>query len=75
MLVAIYGAAQEAEKNIFLQELVQTCNVGNVTIMVGGDFNIIKSPSEKNNLRYNHKWPFLFNAVINSLDSRELELS
>jgi hypothetical protein len=55
MLVAVYGAAKEAEKNIFLHELVQTCNVGSVPIMVGGDFNIIRSPSEKNNLRYNDR--------------------
>jgi hypothetical protein len=42
---------------------------------VGGDFNIIRSPSEKYNSRYNDRWQFLFNAVINSLDLRELELS
>jgi hypothetical protein len=38
----------------------------------GGDFNIIRSPNEKNNPRYDNRWPFLFNAVINSLDLREL---
>jgi endonuclease/exonuclease/phosphatase family metal-dependent hydrolase len=43
--------------------------------MVGGDFNIVRSPSEKNNLRYNDRWLFLFNVVINSLDLRDLELS
>jgi endonuclease/exonuclease/phosphatase family metal-dependent hydrolase len=48
---------------------------GSVPIMVGGDFNIVRSPSEKNNLRYNDRWLFLFNVVINSLDLRELELS
>jgi hypothetical protein len=42
---------------------------------VGGDFNIIRNQSEKNNNRYNNRWPSLFNAVINSLDLRELELS
>jgi exonuclease III len=75
VLVDVYGAAQEADKNIFLQELVQTCNVGNIPIMVGGDFNIIRSPSEKNNSRYNDTCPFLFNAVINNLDLREIELT
>jgi hypothetical protein len=49
--------------------------VGNIPLMVGGDFNIIRSPSEKNNSRYEDRWPFLFNDVINNLDLRELELS
>ncbi|WVZ81051.1 LOW QUALITY PROTEIN: hypothetical protein U9M48_028478 [Paspalum notatum var. saurae] len=31
-------------------------------------------PLEKNNNRYNDKWPFLFNACIDSLDLRELDL-
>lgn len=43
--------------------------------MLGGDFNIIRNPSEKNNERYNDKWPFLFNAIINGLNLREIEMS
>jgi len=43
--------------------------------MVGGDFNIIRNPSEKNNDRYNSRWPLLFNACIETLNLRELELS
>ena len=42
---------------------------------MGGDFNIIRGPNEKNNDWYDDRWPSLFNAVINSLDLRELELS
>jgi hypothetical protein len=59
----------------FLQELVQACDVGNLPLMVGGDFNIIRSPREKNNTRYDDRWSFLFNVVINSLELIELELS
>lgn len=33
------------------------------------------TPSEKNNNRYDDRWPFLFNAVINSLDLKEIELT
>jgi hypothetical protein len=46
-----------------------------VPLLVGGDFNIIRNQKEKNNNRYNDRWSSLFNAVINSLDLRELELS
>ena len=42
---------------------------------MGGDFNIIRGPNEKNNDRYDDRCPSLFNVVINSLDLRELELS
>ena len=42
---------------------------------MGGDFNIIRSPTEKNNSNYSDRWPFLFNAVIDTLNLRELELT
>jgi hypothetical protein len=42
---------------------------------MGGDFNIIRSPIEKNNSNYSDRWPFLFNAVIDSLNLRDLELT
>ena len=44
-------------------------------LFLWGDFNIIRDPNEKNNDRYDDRWPSLFNAVINSLDLREIELS
>ena len=47
VLVAVYGAAQPEFKENFLVELVQTCNKEKLPILVGGDFNIIKNPSEK----------------------------
>lgn len=75
ILISVYGAAQSEHKESFLRELVNTCSVESLPLMVGGDFNIIRSPSEKKNNRYEHRWPFLFNVVINSLDLRELELS
>jgi hypothetical protein len=44
-------------------------------LLVGDDFNIIRNLQEKNNDRYNDRWSFLFNAVIDSLDLWELDLS
>jgi hypothetical protein len=41
---------------------------------VGGDFNIIRNRSEKNNDRFEERWPFLFNVVIDSLNLREIEM-
>jgi hypothetical protein len=42
---------------------------------VGGNFNIIRNRSEKNNDRFEERWPFLFNAMIDSFDLREIEMS
>jgi exonuclease III len=46
--VAVYGAAQELNKHPFLAELVRFCDNETLPIMVGGDFNIIRNPEEKN---------------------------
>jgi exonuclease III len=75
VLISVYGPAQGERKYSFLQELTQICNEEKSPIMVGGDFNIIRGRREKNNNRYDDRWPFLFNAVINSLNLREIELS
>lgn len=75
VVVAVYGAAQDEFKESFLAELVQTCVKESLPLLVNGDFNIIRKPQEKNNDMYNDRWSFLFNAVIDSLDLRELGLS
>jgi hypothetical protein len=72
-LLSVYGAAQDEYKEQFLFELVRACSsCGNLPFLVGGDFNIIINPSEKNNSRYNDTWPLLFNAIIETLNLREL---
>jgi hypothetical protein len=73
--VAVYGAAQDAQKHDFLAELVRTCENETLPMLVGGDFNIIRNPQEKNNNNYNAIWPFVFNAIIESLNLREIVLS
>jgi endonuclease/exonuclease/phosphatase family metal-dependent hydrolase len=44
-------------------------------LLIGGDFNIIQRKEEKTNNNFNTRWPFLFNAIIESLDLREIALS
>jgi hypothetical protein len=55
VLIAIYGPVQEEEQEIFLRELIQVFNAENLPTLVGGDFNIIRSPKENNNNRYNDR--------------------
>jgi hypothetical protein len=49
----IYGPAQDEHKEKFLAELVNMCSHENLTMMLGGDYNILRHPSEKNNDHYN----------------------
>jgi exonuclease III len=74
-LISVYGPAQVDLKPNFLSELVRICSKEALPMIIGGDFNIIRSQDEKNNDNYNDIWPFLFNAVIGTLNLRELELS
>lgn len=53
-----YRAAQDELKEAFLTELVQTCAKETLPVLVSGDFNIIRSPLEKNNDRYDNRWLF-----------------
>jgi hypothetical protein len=75
IFVPVYGAAQEVHKSAFLAELVRTCESETLPMMVGGDFNIIRKKEEKNNNNFNARWPFVFNAIIEHLNLREIALS
>ena len=74
-LVAVYGAAQEEYKAAFLHELVNLANDNPHPILIGGDFNMLRFPHEKSRGRFHRHWPFLFNAVIVSLDLREVHMT
>ena len=67
-LVIVYGAAQDQSKHIFLAELVRICEHESLPMLVAGDFNIVRRPEEKNNSNFDAHWPFVFNAIIESLD-------
>ena len=74
-LISIYGPAQVELKSNFLSEVVRVCSKDTCPIIMGGDFNIIRNLDEKSTNNYNDRWPFLFNAVIDTLNLRELVLS
>ena len=74
-LISIYGPAQGDQKSHFLSEVVRVCSKEALPIIIGGDFNIIRRPYEKNNDNFSNRWPFLFNVVIDSLNLREIDLS
>lgn len=73
-LIVMYGAAQHEHKNTFLAELSRAIQPQNSPLVVGGDFNIIRKESEKNKPGGYNKWSFLFNAIIEQANLRELSL-
>jgi hypothetical protein len=73
-LVSVYGAAQDVHKPAFLRELVNLAKDNPHPIIIGGDFNLLRYPHEKSRGRFDTHWPFLFNAVIDSLDLREVSM-
>jgi hypothetical protein len=73
-LMAVYGPAQDEFKSAFLAELVRACQHNPLPSLIGGSFNILRNSREKNNDRFNNRWPFLFNVVIDSFDLREIVL-
>lgn len=68
-LFAVYGPAQQHDKDKFLTEMAHSCSI------IGGYFNIMCRPEDKNKDNFDAKWPDLFNMVIQSLDLREIDMS
>jgi hypothetical protein len=51
-LVVVYGPTQDEHKERFLAELVNMCSHENLPLVMGGDYNILRHQSEKNNDHY-----------------------
>jgi hypothetical protein len=75
VLYSIYGPTQLQNKGAFLAEIANTCSKENLPFLIAGDFNIMRRPEDKSSGVFDHKWPSLFNAVIESLDLRELVMT
>jgi hypothetical protein len=75
VLSSIYGLAQLQNKCAFLAEIANTCSKENLPFLIGGDFNIMRKLEDKSSGVFDHKWPSLFNAVIESLYLREIVMT
>jgi hypothetical protein len=74
VLIAVYGPAQDDQKEMFLAELVSMCSHENLPILMGDDFNILRHSAEKimTDLIINGHF---FNATIDELNLCEIEMS
>jgi hypothetical protein len=75
LLVPVYGAAQDKNKYEFLAELVRTCEFETIPILLAGDFNNLRKSEDKSYNNFNPRLPFIFNAIIENLNPREIALS
>jgi mannosylglycoprotein endo-beta-mannosidase len=75
IFVPVYGAVQDFQKAEFLSELVRLCEVETLPILLAGDFNILRRREDKSNNNFNPHWPFVFNAITESLNLKEIALS
>jgi hypothetical protein len=71
-IMGIYGPADHASSGHFLEEISGKVARSNFPIIIGGDFNLMRIPEDKNNDRIN--WPRLdlFNEHIANWAVREI---
>jgi exonuclease III len=71
----VYGSAEEDKKEDFLREMASYCAKCKDPYVVGGDFNILRFPHEKNKVFVPNRFSDMFNSVINAYDLREIHIS
>jgi hypothetical protein len=71
-IIGVYGPANHARSELFLQELEAKVNSCQHPVVVGGDFNLIRGPEDKSNDNINWHRVHLFNDCIANLALREI---
>jgi hypothetical protein len=74
-LVAVYGSAYDDHKQEFIDELEVICTNITLPILIGGDFNLIRDASEKNNQNIKQMWADKFNNWVNQFGLMEIKPS
>jgi hypothetical protein len=67
VLYGVYGPTRQNRKEAFLLELAHICSRESLAFVIGGDFNIMRHPDDKNTDNFDTRWPNLFNVVIETL--------
>jgi hypothetical protein len=75
VLYGVYEPAQQNRKEVFLSEMAHICLTESLPFVIEGDFNIMRHPDDKNTDNFNIRWPNLFNAVIETLQLKEIVMS
>lgn len=75
MVVAVYGSAYEELKQEFIDELHLVSSSSSLPMLFGGDFNLVREASDKNNGNISIPWATKFNDWINNAGLMELKLA
>ena len=73
--MAVYGTAYDEQKLEFINELHNVLLSWSGPILVGGDFNLVRSREEKSSGVVNQQWVNLFNDWINRFSLLELKIA
>lgn len=63
-LIVVYGSPYEEGKPAFIDELHKVMGAWQGPVMIGGDFNLVRSVMDKSNGVVNFRWVDLFNEWI-----------
>jgi exonuclease III len=63
-IMIVYGHAQHDKSRDFIAELSRKCMTVTLPVVMGGDFNLIRQASEKNNDNINQGMVDMFNMFI-----------
>ncbi|KAF8718363.1 hypothetical protein HU200_025343 [Digitaria exilis] len=74
LLTVVYGPATDLDKPRFLAELEEIKPAGNILWLCLGDFNLIYSAEDKNNLNLNRRFMTLFRRTLDRCELLEITL-
>jgi hypothetical protein len=72
-IIIVYGPADHRRSATFLEELSRKVSASQLPVVIGGDFNLIRSADDKNNDRVSYPRMQVFNDCIADLGLRELD--
>lgn len=66
--ITMYGPANHQFSDKFLEELSMICDKEVVPVIIGGDFNLIRSESEKNSPHFDWRYMDSFDSFIRNIN-------
>ena len=71
-LMVVYGPADHSLSQIFLDEIFTKIDACQLPLLIGGDFNLLRYPSDKSSVNFSWVLAKAFNAFIRDTAIREI---
>ncbi|XP_073361142.1 uncharacterized protein [Aegilops tauschii subsp. strangulata] len=72
-VIIVYGPADHRRSESFLVELKRKVSAAQLSVVVSGDFNLLRFTKDKSNDLVNYPWMQMFNDYIAELGLQELD--